>query len=260
MPLQLKVHFLPELTSPDALANAAVAVIDVLRATTTITHALAAGAIEVIPCLEVEQAETTAKNYPPDTTVCGGERGGLPIPGFQFGNSPTEYTAHSVAGKRVVFTTTNGTKAIMLCQRASRVAMAGFVNLSAVCRWLEPHAEVHLLCAGTRGEITREDVLLAGAMMHRLAAGKRPCTLNDQAILARDAWRACGAMADGGGGGAIDPVKLAAELRNTQGGRNLAAIGLETDIDVAAQVDRFDCVGELDLGSWMIRVRGGSVR
>src|SRR4051812_24899969 len=125
---RLRAHFLPALVEPEDLAGSTCVVIDVLRATTTIVWALAAGAREVIPCLEVEDARRAIAEYPPGTGVCGGERSGLPIEGFELGNSPAEYTAARVAGKAVIFTTTNGARALFHCHHAQRVLIGAFAN------------------------------------------------------------------------------------------------------------------------------------
>jgi 2-phosphosulfolactate phosphatase len=253
MAVSLAVHFLPALVAADELADAQVVMIDVLRASTTITQALAAGAAAVIPCRELDEARQTARNLSRGMAVLGGERGGLPIEGFQLGNSPSEYTQATVGGKTVVFTTTNGTLALMECRAATRAFIGAFVNLSAVVERLKDERPIHLLCAGTRGQITREDVLCAGAISELLLdtiVDER--LLNDQARLAVDCWRA------GVPNGARPPKALAGELslalRNTQGGRNLMAVGLEHDIDAAADVDRFDLVPQLDLAAWRIVV------
>jgi 2-phosphosulfolactate phosphatase len=243
----LHVHFLPDLVREEELAGCAVAVIDVLRATTTIVHALAAGAREVVPCLEVDDARAAAGRLPAGRAVLGGERQGLRIEGFDLGNSPTEYTPASVGGRTLVFTTTNGTRAMRRCGQAARVVLATFVNRSAVVEDLAREAAVHVVCAGTRGEITREDVLLAGALVERLekfADGRR--TLNDQASIARDAWSSAlppGASTD----------QLAIALHASAGGRNLEREGLAADIATAAQLDRFSLVPRLDVRSWTIR-------
>src|SRR3954469_23642043 len=155
---QLDVYLLPDLAEPAALAGKTVVVIDVLRATTTIVHALAAGAKEVVPCLEVEEARRIATERGGEA-VTGGERGGKQIPGFDLGNSPAEYSRERVAGKTVVFTTTNGTRAMQRCKSASRVLLGAFVNFSAVCRELSGVEQIALVCAGTDGHVTREDTL-----------------------------------------------------------------------------------------------------
>jgi 2-phosphosulfolactate phosphatase len=247
----LSVHFLPALVAAGELADSQVVMIDVLRASTTITQALAAGAAAVIPCREVDEARQLAAKYPGGETVLGGERGGLPIEGFGLGNSPSEYTQATVGGKTVVFTTTNGTLALMRCQAAAAVFIGSFVNLSAVVKRLDGKRPIHLLCAGTRGQITREDVLCAGAISELLLETiADEMLINDQARIARDCWRA------GVPHGARPLKALAGELslalHDTQGGRNLMAIGLEHDIDTAAEVDRFDLVPQLDLASWRV--------
>jgi len=245
-PRRIDVYLLPALVEPAQLAGRTVVVIDVLRATTTIIHALAAGAAQVVPCLEVDEARLIAAGEMPGSAVLGGERGGLPIPGFDLGNSPRDYTSGHVGGKSVVFTTTNGTRALIHCKAARRVLVGAFVNLSAVCRELLDEPNVILLCAGTNGHVTREDALFAGAVVNELANG-RQSVLNDQAEIAADAWRSCVRDLTG-----ANPLGQA--LRASRGGRNLIETGQENDIDLAAQIDKFDLVPELDLARWSIGV------
>jgi 2-phosphosulfolactate phosphatase len=243
--MEIEAHFLPNLTEPDELAGAAVVVIDVLRATTTIIHALAAGAIDVIPCLEVDEARQIAQRLGKDAAL-GGERGGVRIDGFHLGNSPDEYTPQKVGGKTVVFTTTNGTRAMRLCSHARRVLIGAFVNFSGLCGALADEPSIHLLCAGTNGEITREDVLLAGAVVDDLSrrAGAA-MLLNDQAEIAADAWRSAVRSLTQG-------ALLTEALRSSRGGRNLIEVGHEHDIEIAAAIDKFNLVPKLDLSGWRI--------
>ena len=248
----LKAHFLPKLTTPDELAGSAVVVIDVLRATTVIAHALAAGAREVIPCQEVAEALTIAASLGQGEAVLGGEREGLKIPGFELGNSPDEFTPQTVGGRTLVFTTTNGTRATIACKRAKRVLTGAFVNAAAVAEVLSDEEDVHLLCAGTRGEVTREDVLCAGLLVQRLTQGRfNDLELNDQLLIALDAWQAFLTGADRN----QLTAELAMALRSTQGGRNLIRLGLDHDIDVAAGLDRFDFAPRLDLQKWTLRIQ-----
>jgi 2-phosphosulfolactate phosphatase len=241
---EIDVYLLPVLVEPAALAGKIVVVIDVLRATTTMVHALAAGAVEVAPLLNVEDARRSAEQMG-EKAILGGERGGVPIPCFDLGNSPAEYTRDRVGGKTVVFTTTNGTRALERCKLAKRVLVAAFANFSAVCRELSEASEVAIVCAGTDGHVTREDTLLAGAIVADLACEKL-CQLNDQALLATDAWQTAVRL--------MTDRPLGMMLRDSRGGRNLIDTGQENDIDLAAQIDRFDIVPELDLKSWRIRV------
>ena len=246
----LNVHLLPDLVAPSALAGRTVVVIDVLRATTTICHALAAGASSVVPCLEIDEARAKADELGRTIVVLGGERRGLKIEGFDLGNAPTEYTPASVGGKTVVFTTTNGTRAMRHAGQAAEILIGAFANLGAVVDVLDLRDEIDLVCAGTGGAITAEDALFAGAVVERLTetvigGTRRPRELNDQARLARDAWRTLEASGS----------SLAVALRDCQGGRNLIAEGFDADIDTAAKIDTFDFVPRLDLSTDRITLR-----
>ena len=212
-----------------------------MRATTTICHALSAGATAVVPCLEIDEARAKAGRVS-GLVALGGERQGLRIEGFDLGNSPSEYTPETVGGRTVVFTTTNGTRAMHRAAQAAEILIGAFVNRRALVRELRNRKRVDLLCAGTHGAITAEDCLLAGAVVEGLADG--PVELNDQARLARDAWRT---VREGG--------PLAAALRECQGGRNLIAEGFDADIDTAAVADRFELVPRLDASTGRITLR-----
>src|SRR5205807_6516908 len=130
-----------------ALAGGLAVVIDVLRATTTIVHALAAGCTDVRPCAEVEEARALADGMRAGRVLLGGERGGAPLPGFDLGNSPREYTPRACKGNTLVLTTTNGTRALLRAAEAERVLLAAFVNYSAVCEQLRQETRpVHIVC------------------------------------------------------------------------------------------------------------------
>ncbi len=245
----IEVHMLPELVSPETLCDQTVVVIDVLRATTTITYALAAGAKTVVPCADVDQARKLADELNEDSALLGGERGGVKIEGFDLGNSPSEYARETVAGRTVVFTTTNGTRAMAHCRDAKTVLIGAFANLAAICDHLRGVERVHLLCSGTERHVTREDVLLAGAIAARLIDGdgsgqKQTWRLSDQARLAEQAWRLVESR--------LCDVSLAEQLRDSRGGRNVTALGLDADIETAAIIDAFDLVPVLDLNAWQI--------
>ncbi len=242
----LRVHFVPDLVEPTELAGNRCVVVDVLRATTTMATALAAGARAVVPCLTVEDARQGASSFPPGEVVLGGERGGLPIEGFDLGNSPAEYHAGVVADKTVVLTTTNGTQALVHCQAASEIVIGAFVNLSAVCEHLMQRADadaidVDVVCAGTELHVTWDDVLLAGAVAERLAADPN-WQLDPQAEIARDAWLA---LSGSGSGGELKD-RLVAALRESRGGRNLIRIGMQSDIELAAAIDSLSVLARFD--------------
>lgn len=205
-----------------------VVVIDVLRATSTITHALANGARSVLPVGTVEDAARTAERLGRDAVVLCGERGCEPIRGFQLGNSPPEFTAEQVEGKTLVMTTTNGTPALVAAQGAGRVYVASLLNLSAVASRIATETEEALLiCAGREGEFALEDALCAGLIIRlvRQATGRA-----------------------GGNDAALASVRLAnspvtaGRLARTAAGRNLHALGLGPDVAFCAQQDLHDVV------------------
>ncbi len=250
----LNVYALPKLVEPEELAGGTAVVIDVLRSCTTIVYALAAGAKQVIPCDSIDEARTTAERFPTGTVLLGGEQGGLPIEGFDLGNSPQEYTPELVNDKTIILATTNGTKAMLHARSADRVLIAAFVNASAVCQRLLGEERIHLICAGTDGQISDDDVLLAGMLVDRIARECGPGhQQNAQALTARETWLHRFALPQSIGAEPIAPELLARELRRSLGGRNLTAIGLDADILVAAEVDRFACVPELDAATLVIR-------
>jgi 2-phosphosulfolactate phosphatase len=244
------VHNLPRYVAAADLAGSVVIVVDLLRASTTICQALASGAREVIPFLEVDDALAAVGNER-DQTVLGGERGGRKIPGFDLGNSPAEYTRDAVRGRRVLITTTNGTRALHHARLARRVLVGAFVNLSAVAASVENEARVHILCAGTGEGETREDILAAGAIVSRFSAGEANLwKMNDGAAAARDDWQHVCTRAEAAGRPLCE--QLAMELRDTTGGRNLLGIGLDQDLVDCAQIDRLHVVPELDVRAWRI--------
>ncbi len=193
---EVQVHLLPELVRAGRLADGVAVVIDVLRATTTIVHALASGCVAVRPCVEVDQARQLADGMRAGRVLLGGERDGKPLPGFDLGNSPGEYTPARCRGTTLVLTTTNGTRALLRAAEASRVLIAAFVNFSAICEQLRHEARpVHILCAGNSGEIALEDTLLAGALVDVLADDQT--RLNDSARLAWDCFDIHGQILEG---------------------------------------------------------------
>lgn len=244
MPRELHVHLLPTLVEPERLVGGIAVVIDILRASTTIVHALAAGASAVIPCQEVDEARAIAAGLPGGTAVLGGERGGMKIPEFHLDNSPLNCTPERLAGKTLVFTTTNGTRAMRHARFAERIVIGAFVNLNAVLRLLLDETKpVHLVCAGTDGSITTEDALFAGAIVRgiRHATGT-PAWEDDQTVLAATLFDAVHA----------DATRFAACLRDSRGGRNLVELGFEADITRSAAWDLFDLVPELHLSTGRI--------
>lgn len=245
MPRPVRVHLLPSLVESGDLAGGIAVVIDLLRASSTIVAALAAGAERVIPCGEVEESRQIAAQLPLGTVLLGGERGGVRIDGFDLGNSPAEYTPAIVRGKTLVFTTTNGTRALLRARGARRVIVAAFANINAAVRWLASESgPIHILCAGTDGQVTLEDVLCAGF----IAQGVRRAV--GGVDLADDSTRLALNLSETRGSHYDSYLSV---LRESRGGRNLIEIGLERDIELVARWDVAELVPELVCDPWQIQ-------
>lgn len=172
--MQIDVALRAQDIEPDLVRDSWAVVIDVLRATTTITQALEAGCRAIVPALEPEEARALAAAWVRDGRVplLGGERGCRPIPGFDLGNSPQAYAPERVGGRLVFFTTTNGTRALRRC-RASHVTLCACLrNAGGVVDYLLERrpARVLLACSGREGAVAPEDVAVAGLLATRLAA------------------------------------------------------------------------------------------
>jgi 2-phosphosulfolactate phosphatase len=262
MTTDLQVHLLPSLVSEEQLRGGVAVVIDVLRASTTITQALASGATAVVATATVPEAHAAAAaltGYSLPTENCevpaevratagvilGGERGGTLIPGFDLDNSPMKYAQGIVGGKTVVFTTTNGTQALIKCRLAGRVLVGCFSNLHSVIAMLANESRpIHLVCAGTEGTISTDDALCAGAIATGVWAARHwPKWEGDELRLVMDLFTCrCQPMRE-----------VINTLRESQGGRNLIALGLDADIDRAARWDLFRLVPQFDAATRRLR-------
>lgn len=150
-------------------------VIDVLRATSTIITALHNGARSVIPVSDVPEAIALTRSLDRDSVLLCGERQGVRVSGFDLGNSPPEFTSERVAGRTLVMTTTNGTRAILAVREARVAAVGGIVNATAVARRAaESGLPLTLLMAGTRNRFSLDDALAAGAILDALPSGAEP--------------------------------------------------------------------------------------
>ncbi len=166
---------------PDKVKNKTVVVIDVLRATSVMTTALANGAKKIIPVLTPEEAFDLQKEMGAENVVLGGERNAVPIPGFDFGNSPFSYPEEIIKDKTLIITTTNGTRAILNSLGAKKLLVGAFLNDKAIVESIKDDDEVVFVASGSKDHFTMEDSLCAGKMAHDLQemAG---ATLSDVAI------------------------------------------------------------------------------
>ncbi len=194
------VHLLPSLIPEGSLTGGVAIVVDVLRATTAMVHALASGCDAVVPCLEVDEARHVASRYPAGSVILGGERQGLPIEGFTLGNSPNSYTEAMCRQKTLVMTTTNGTRAILACLRrlpesSSRPASRTSPPIAAVLR--ADANRIHVVCLrGRTGAISlrgcdaRRRRSIEGGALRTPKVGTRPMIRDHRLTVCTSDWPA----------------------------------------------------------------------
>ena len=227
MPISIDVVFTPDLLPFCDLTGKTVVVADILRATTTITFAMANGARAITPVLTPEDAFRLAADQP--NTLIGGERGGVKVDGFDLGNSPREYTEAVVSDREIVLTTTNGTRTLQACRAAERVLVGAFLNLRAIVdRLAQVEGELVFACSGREGGFCTEDTAFAGACV--AALGKTQLT--DAAETAKILYQ-------------THCKDLLGMLRTCYHGQHLASIGLGEDLKFCAQMDLVDVVPHL---------------
>ncbi|MCG2588602.1 2-phosphosulfolactate phosphatase [Rhodohalobacter sulfatireducens] len=169
----------------DELRDKTVVIIDVLRASSTIVTAFMNGAKAIIPVGDMGEASKIAQNVDSDNYLLCGEKDGEKIEGYDLGNSPLEYLKEIVEGKNLIFNTTNGTKAIKKSLGSSKTYIASFLNVSAIVDELKKQEnEIVLVCAGWKGRLAFEDMLLAGNIIHLLCNGSLPNGSRDGAKVA----------------------------------------------------------------------------
>jgi 2-phosphosulfolactate phosphatase len=219
---------LPGTITPADTAGRVVAVIDVLRASTSIAVAMANGARAVVPFEDHNDAFLRSKEMERSAVRLAGERRMRKIEGFDLGNSPQEFKAESVKGMTVLLSTTNGTRALMAIQGARDIVIGSYVNCTAVVALLRTAArantDVALVCAGTEGRFALEDAACAGRYVHGVARQLENIELSDSA-------RACSLIDRTYGD------DLRGMFMSSAHGRALAAAGFDEDLTACAAID-----------------------
>ena len=231
--MRLDVYFGAHGLTPADVAGRTVAVIDVLRASTTIAVAVANGARNVIPFDSSEEAVLRSKSFERRDVLMAGERKMKPIPGFDLGNSPGEFARAAIEGKTILFATTNGTVALVGVQGAKEVVVASYVNFSAVLAVLRTAAragnDIAIICAGRERQFALEDSACAGRFARHLSRRLTGVEVND-------AGRACILIARKYGD---DVDRL---FQDSSHGRALVDAGFGADLAVCAALDKYPVV------------------
>ena len=164
--MKIDIQLIPFPPNPNILPNLVVVVIDILRATSVMVYAMSQGTMEIIPMATIEEAFQMVKTFPPNTTLLGGERNSQKIKGFDLGNSPMEYIAERVKGKRLILTTTNGTKAFHFVSSGKEIMVGSFFNIAAVAeRCMELERDLLLFSSGDNGKFSLEDTVCGGMLI-----------------------------------------------------------------------------------------------
>jgi 2-phosphosulfolactate phosphatase len=170
-------------------------VFDVFRATSSMVTALANGAEAIIPVGEIPEAVALKQQSP--AVLLAGERDGVRIRAaltggtdFDLGNSPREFTKEKVAGKTIVMTTTNGTRALRSCAHAKTILIGSFLNLKATAEYVQAASPQNLLiiCSGTYEQTAYEDALGVGALCDLLWSKIDQRRISDSAKMARELY------------------------------------------------------------------------
>jgi len=230
--VKLFIYHTPELTPTDHLPDCAIA-IDVLRATTTISTALNAGAEAVQVFSDMEKLMQVSEEWLPEKRLRAGERGGATVAGCDLGNSPLDCTPERVQGRRLFISTTNGTRALQRIQDAPVVLAAALVNRKAVVEYIvaQQPETIWLVGSGWEGSYSLEDTVCAGAIAHSLLA-QLDCPLeelagNDEvvgAIALYAQWK----------------DQLLAMFHQASHGKRLLRLGVVEDLKYCAQTDTLD--------------------
>ena len=213
--MRIHVAFTPE---EQAAAPVGI-VVDVIRATSSIAQALAAGYERVLCCAEIDEARVLRSQLG-DTAVVGGEREGVVVDGFDVGASPREF-ASTPQAQTLILTTTNGTRAILTAvARCDLVLLGSLLNLSAVVAEARRHGgDVAIVCSGFKGAFALDDAYCAGRVVSALGGEPTDAAIAADVVAAR--W----------------PDAHEGLLARTYG-----PPGLEADIAYCAQVDLLDTV------------------
>lgn len=215
-------------------ANHATVAIDVLRATTALCAAFTAGCQSIVPLDTLDDIS----RYRQMGYKLAAERNGAKVGDAEYGNSPTEYLRTDMHGTKLAFSTTNGTRTLLLAAGSGTVMAGCFANLSALCQKLrDGRTDTVLLCSGWKGDFCIEDTLVAGAVIEQLADISSP--FGDAAHMALSLWQ----MAK------HDLHGFCASASHVQ---RLVSLGAQEDVDFALRTDTCPVVPTLTDGQLTI--------
>lgn len=226
--MKIDLYFSPAEVPEESFRGKTAVVIDVLRASTSITTAIDNGCREIIPTETVDNAMAIAIRLGRNDIFLCGERGGRMVKGFHIGNSPSEYSQAAVAGKTLVYTSTNGSRAIIKSRNSDLSMIGAFVNISSVAQsTVQSENDIIILCSGEDGIFSLEDTVCGGMLITKIIeyhGAPEDVACNDAALAAQVLYRTY----------AHDILGM---LRTTHHGRYLIEIGFDRDLGFCATID-----------------------
>lgn len=224
--MRVQIYFSPaDLAAVQSDPDDVYIVIDVVRATTTLTVLFDSHIERVFAANTLEQAQQAAQRYP--SRLLAGERHALPLPGFNYGNSPAQFADLDLTGRELILTTTNGTRAFHACP-AQSVRLAGcFYNAHAVTAHAlalarKRGSNVNIICAAESNYFALDDATCAGYLAMELRRQQPDITISDDVY----AGIALYTM--------YAPPKLA-DVANSA--RSIRNAGLERDLEYCMNID-----------------------
>jgi len=231
--VRLDVFFTPLVVRPSDTSGRLVAIVDVLRASTTVATALGNGAKTVIPLEGAEEVISRSKEFARSQILLAGEQKMHPITGFDLGNSPQAFKPKVVEGKTILITTTNGTRTLLGVQGARDIVIASYVNFTAVLAMMKVAAssntDIAVICAGEEGGFTLEDAACAGRYVRALPKRSDSMHLNDAASASVLIEKKYG-------------ENIAKLFKESSHGQALQEAGFGDDLAAAAEVDAYPVV------------------
>jgi 2-phosphosulfolactate phosphatase len=214
--IQLQLSLLPRSHTADVAI-----VVDILRMTTTSAVLMSQGLSELYVIADEQGARNLAKEK---KALLLGERGGLPLKGFDGGNSPVEYLRKDLKNKKAVLCTSNGSKAVEAVAGAKHVLLGSTVNAAAVANEAIKRAEktIAIVCAGTLGEVSLDDALGAAIIAREIQRLNHVEIVGDESFLMLHALRGL----DG---------PLAEQFRRAKHGQLVIDLGFEKDLAFAGE-------------------------
>lgn len=224
MKRSIDVCLSPDLMHLYCVEQQTVVIVDVLRATSCMTTALAHQIESITPFAQLPDClALKAQGY-----LTAGERDGKKVNGFDLGNSPFEYMDPGLKGKKIAFTTTNGTQAIAKSMGAQSIVIGSFLNLSAAVRYLrQVETDILIVCSGWRGRVNMEDTVFAGALVEKLSDQFEPAC--DAPVIAQRLYGEA-------------RHNLADFLKDSSHIKRLQRLNIQRDIDFCLREDVYDII------------------